>query len=285
MDSIAILLTCHNRKQQTLQCLQSLFMAALPEEYNLDIYLVDDGSTDGTGEKVTLNFPSINIIQGSGNLYWAGGMRLAWETAIKAKDYDAFILLNDDVELKPEFLELFIKTNQYALNTFGISGVYSAATADKENNKITYGGNIITNRGMRMNSKRLTPAEKPQEIDFANANILWVDSSVVEKIGVLSDRYTHGIADYDYALRANKSGFPVLLTAGIGGYCKNDHGKNWKSSSNLKDRITYLKSPTGLDYKDYLYYMRQHFPLSLPYAFSMMWLKTFFPQLWKHFKS
>lgn len=240
---------------------------------------------DGTGESVALYFPSINIIQGNGNLFWAGGMRLAWETAIKTKDYDAFILLNDDVELKPEFIELFINTNLYALDTFRSSGVYSAATADKENNKITYGGNIITKKGIRIKSKRLTPAEEPQEIDVVNANILWVDASVVKKIGILSDRYTHGIADYDYGLRAKKSGFPVLLTNGIGGYCKNDHGKNWKSESNLKNRIKYLKSPTGLAYKEYLYYVRQHFPLSLPYAFSMLWLKTFFPQLWKHFKS
>jgi GT2 family glycosyltransferase len=283
--TIAVLLTCHNRKQKTLRCLKTLFEAKVPSNYSIDIYLVDDGSSDGTDEAVRIAFPMINIIKGNGKLFWAGGMRLAWDTSLKSGNYKAFILLNDDVELDYNYFELFIKTHQFALNEYGKGGVYSAATAERKSKKITYGGNIILSRGLRIVSKRIDPIKIPQKIDVANANILWVDNSVVNKIGILNEKYTHGIADYDYALRANKATFPVLLTMGIGGYCKNEHGNNWMSENNtFAERLNYLKSPTGLAYKEYLYYVWQHFPLSLPYAFSTMWLKTLFPKSWNYFK-
>lgn len=278
--NIAILLTCFNRKDKTLSCLKSLFAAQLPLDYALYTYLVDDGSNDGTARAVASNYPNVQIVKGSGDLFWAGGMRLAWSTALKAKFFDAFILLNDDVLLKPDFIYSFLFTDQYSNSTFGLSGVYSAPTASFDNTTITYGGTIVTKKGLITRTKKVTPKEKPQKIDMSNANILWVDSTVIKKIGILSDKFTHGLADFDFALRANKAGFPVLLTNAIGGYCENDHGVSWKENASFKQRIAFLKSPLGLAYNEYLYYIKKHFPLSLPYTFSMLWLKTLFPKLW-----
>ena len=47
-NKIAVLLTCHNRKDKTLTCLESFHKAKKPEGYTFDIFLVDDGSTDET---------------------------------------------------------------------------------------------------------------------------------------------------------------------------------------------------------------------------------------------
>ena len=46
--TIAVLLTCHNRKVKTISCLKSLYEATLPKGFSLEIFLVDDGSVDGT---------------------------------------------------------------------------------------------------------------------------------------------------------------------------------------------------------------------------------------------
>ena len=51
MNKIAAILTCHNRKEKTLACLHSLFSIIS----TIDVFLVDDGSTDGTSGYKTLS--------------------------------------------------------------------------------------------------------------------------------------------------------------------------------------------------------------------------------------
>ena len=64
---IAALLTCFNRKDKTITCLNSV-LNIIP---TCHVYLVDDASTDGTSEAIKQNFPQVNIIQGNGNLFWS----------------------------------------------------------------------------------------------------------------------------------------------------------------------------------------------------------------------
>ena len=282
---IAVLLTCYNRKNKTVNCLNSFYNANKPEEYKFDIYLVDDGSTDGTGDVVKNVFSDINIINGSGNLFWAGGMRLAWKMALEHKDYNAFLLLNDDVLLHNEFLNHLIETDKYALKKNKKTGIYSGATIDDNTNQTTYGGYRLIKNHFVVRSKLLTPRKVPQQCELTNANILWISKETVDAIGIFDEQYTHGIADFDYSLQAVKKKIPVYLAPNIGGVCIHDHGVNWKpNNSSLKERIVYLKSPKGLAYKEYLYYIRRHFPLFLPYSFVMLWLKTLFPSIWDEFK-
>jgi GT2 family glycosyltransferase len=285
VKQIAVLITCHNRKDKTFACLKSLFEAELPSGYSLDVYLVDDGSTDGTEESVEREFKSVNVIRGNGDLFWAGGMRLAWNTAMEKQSYDAYLLINDDVYLDVHFLNNLIKTDEFSLKTKGGTGIYSGATVDDETKAITYGGSKIKASHIIVKSQRLVPAEYPQPCEITNANILWVSKEVVDKIGVFDVRFTHGIADYDYSLRASKQNIPVFLAPNICGVCADDHGKNWKpANTSLKERVAYLKSPKGLAYNEYLYYIRKHFPLFLPYSFVMLWLKVLFPFFWERFK-
>lgn len=53
MKKIAILLTCHNRRRATIKSLSSLYNAInlIPNDC-VDVYLVNDGSTDGTEEEI-----------------------------------------------------------------------------------------------------------------------------------------------------------------------------------------------------------------------------------------
>jgi GT2 family glycosyltransferase len=79
---IAVLITCHNRRDKTLKCFEALYKQESIEDLRLQVYLVDDGCTDGTAEAIIAEFPETRILKGSGSLYWCGGMRLAWEEAL-----------------------------------------------------------------------------------------------------------------------------------------------------------------------------------------------------------
>jgi GT2 family glycosyltransferase len=287
MNRVAVLLTCYNRKDKTLNCLRAFYNAVeyFKSKDNFEIYLVDDNSSDGTKEAVRNNFPEVNIIIGTGHLFWAGGMRLAWNTAIEDGEFQAYLLLNDDTELLETTIRDLIQTHQYSLENYKKGGVYIGSTVDPITNNFTYGGRKIYQNGLVVKSGLVNPTNQPVECDFANANILWVSREVVNQIGIFNENYTHSLADFDYTFTAKKNNFPVLVAPGIGGYCIDDHGNNWLSSSaTLKERIKFLYSPKGLSYKEYLYYIKRNFPLSYMYVFTVLWLKTLFPFIWDRFK-
>lgn len=283
-NSIAVLLTCHNRKDKTLECLSSFYKATLPQNYTFKIFLVDDGSTDGTAQLVAKHFPNVRVITGSGNLFWAGGMKLAFSEAVVTGEYDAYLLLNDDVVIQPHFFSLILDTHQYCLDNFHKGGMYSVSTIDKISKTISYGGNIL-NAGMdKPDFELVLPTDHPQACHLLNANILYVSQAVVNEIGFFDEKFTHGIADYDYSLRAFKAHFPVYLTPGVGGFCEDDHGGNISKAKSLKQRIVYLKSPLGLGYNEYLFYIKRHFPKYYSLAFVKLWLKTLFPNTYSYLK-
>lgn len=282
--SVATLITCHNRREKTIACLESLQRAEVPPAYRVDVYLTDDGSTDGTGNAVKELFPYVNLVEGDGNMFWAGGMRLAWKTALDRKKYDAFLLINDDVILHRNFIWNLLKAETYSLSETGMKGIYTGATVDGATGEVTYGGSTIIRNHLIVTMQKLALASYPQQCDLANANILWVSGYVVDRIGIFEERYTHGIADYDYSLRALKRNIPLWLAPGVCGICEHNRGKNWKTGVSLKERIRWMKSPKGLAYSEYLFYIKKHFPAYLPYSFIMMWMKILFPFVWDRFK-
>ena len=59
----AVLLTVFNRKEKTLQCLSRLFDQLPVEDLQIDVFLTDDGCTDGTAEAVENLFPSVHLLK------------------------------------------------------------------------------------------------------------------------------------------------------------------------------------------------------------------------------
>lgn len=274
---IAVLLATFNRREKTLQCLKELFDQVIPGDVELEVFLTDDASPDGTANAVNKNYPLVHVLRGSGSLFWAGGMRNSWNEALKG-DFDNYLLLNDDTVLKQAAIaQLLGCSNNYP------DGICIGSTAD-DSGKISYGGRKLFVPHKVQNFSVFSDTESV-ECDMANANIMLVPRIVVNSVGILSGVYTHSIADFDYTIRAKKAGFHNYVVPGVLGYCEDDHGNNWRSSKvSLVERIKYLKSPKGLAYDEYLYFIRQHFPQHLPAAFIKLWVKTLFPVLWDKFK-
>ena len=276
---IAVLLTTHNRRQKTFECLKSLRRQILPKNTFLETYLTDDGSTDDTAKMVNNFFPEVHLYHGNGSLFWAGGMRNTWQHALQS-DAGYFLLLNDDTVLANHAIATLVSSIDASLK----HAICIGNTADPATGKISYGGRKLTSHRL-WNSYAVHSDKEFLHCDFGNANIMFVPCAIVNKVGILSGDYTHSLADYDYALTAKKAGFDVLVAPGYLGSCVDDHGNNWlPQKTSLKQRIKFLKSPKGLAYKEFLHFIRSHFPLSYPSIFFKLWLKTFFPFLWETFK-
>ncbi|MET1054831.1 MAG: glycosyltransferase family 2 protein [Pedobacter sp.] len=278
--TIAVLLATFNRKDKTLTCLESLFEQALPEGTALSVFLTDDNSSDGTREALREQYPQVNVFKGSGQLFWAGGMRNSWTEALKA-DPDYYLLLNDDTLLEKDAIKKLLK--YYDVYGTEPNALAIGSTID-HNNEISYGGRLLYNQNKVQNYTAYSETEYV-ECDLANANIMMVPREIVERVGILSDMYTHSIADFDYTMKAKKAGFKAVVMPGVLGSCIDDHGNNWKSGkASLKERISYLKSPKGLAYKEYMAFIKHHFPTHAPEAFFKLWMKTLFPVIWDKFK-
>ena len=89
-------MTCHNRREQSVSCLERLQSQTV--QADIEVFLVDDGSNDGTTDAIRKRFPSTHLLHGDGSLYWAGGMRMAMEAAIPGR-FDFYLWLNDDTKL------------------------------------------------------------------------------------------------------------------------------------------------------------------------------------------
>jgi GT2 family glycosyltransferase len=280
---IAVLLATYNRKDKTLTCLSNLKKQEIPDDLDLEVFLTDDASTDGTTKAILEQYPKTHVYQGNGSLFWTGGMIQSWTMAL-ASNADYYLLLNDDTFLKKDTIKIILQSciDFYKVHAFHAISV--GTTKDPDSGEITYGGRKLYSKHQPQNY-RVDPQAHSVECDMANSNIMLVPAEIVAKIGILSKEFTHAIADFDYTLRAKKAGFSVIVAPGILGLCANDHGKNWKSSQvKLSERVKYLYSVKGLAYKEYLLYIKKHFPLNLPASFLKLWVKTLFPVVYDLFK-
>jgi GT2 family glycosyltransferase len=138
LKTIAVLIACHNRKDQTLNCLQALFnQIGMGIAFKLEVFLVDDGCTDGTAEAIRQQFPQVTIIKGTGNLYWNRGMHLAWKVATETNFFDYYLWLNDDTFLFENAIKKKLEAAEETQNQAAICG----STFSLESKKISYGGN------------------------------------------------------------------------------------------------------------------------------------------------
>lgn len=278
---IAVLLATFNRREKTLSCLASLYAQDMPPGTEISVFLTDDNSSDGTRAAVAEQYPDVNIFKGSGSLFWAGGMRNSWTEALKTTP-DYYLLLNDDTLLMDHAIARLLA--YYEIEGASPDVLAIGSTLDVANNEISYGGRKLYHQ-KKVQSYPAFSETDYIECDLANANIMLVPRKVVAQIGILSERYTHSIADFDYTLTAKKAGYKAMVMPGVLGNCVDDHGNNWKSSEvSLKERIKYLKSPKGLAYKEYMEFIKIHFPSHVPEAMIKLWMKTLFPVLWDKFK-
>lgn len=287
ISSCAVLMTCHNRKEKTLACLTSLFDTSIKSKKNnclITCFLVDDGSTDGTSEMVNELFPQVNIILGSGKLYWNQGMRLAWQKAMQDKSYDYYLWLNDDVTLYEDAINQLVSSYQSLIDKGHNVGALVGTLQDPKTLLATYGGRNIDNPMFPLRYQEvLTPAEDEIRCDYINGNCTLISAKSVDTIGILSSEFTHSMGDFDYGFRLKSSGFSCWVAPHyFGQCCPNDYRNKYKNTElSISDRITLIKKPTILPPADeWMIYVRKHAGIFWPVYYVKAWLRKSLPIFW-----
>jgi GT2 family glycosyltransferase len=272
---IAVLITCHNRRDKTLLCLGSLFRASLQPGYELKVHLVDDGSEDGTGDAVKSQFPEVNIIQGNGSLFWNRGMHLAWKTAVSKHPYDYYIWLNDDVELLVTAISDLI-----AASKIKPGSIICGTTQSRHQRIATYGGRDN-------NGTLLEPNGIIQSCHHFNGNLVLVPESVYQIVGNIDPIFPHSMGDFDYALRAKRKGVHSFVCPDFTGICEahTSISKWCLPGVPFLSRVKSLYSPLGRTHPYYYFrFELRHYGIftALKHFFSIH-LRLIYPKLhlWK----
>lgn len=243
---IAALLTCHNRRNKTSACLHSLRKqtGVADSTFQLTVFLVDDGCTDGTVNAALEIWPEAHIIPGDGDLYWCGGMRKAWSAAA-ATDPDYYLLLNDDTVLFPQALhELLAICPTPETPVIAVGAIRDPATG-----QWVYGGN-------QSDYPFVYGADEPRPCRTMNANCTLVPRAVYENIGMFYHAYRHAMGDTDYGLAATRQGIPIHESTSFVGECEpNPEVGTWRDRSLPRiARLRMLASIKGLPPKEWLRY-------------------------------
>lgn len=275
MQKIAILLTVFNRKQKTIECLKRLHNQVSIKDIKVDIYVTNDGCTDGTPEAIHEKFPNVKILNGNGNLFWNRGMYTAWKEAAQNK-YDFYLWLNDDTFVFNNMLEALLTASK----NFQDKAIIVGATRSAISKKATYGGRLI-------NGKIPEPNGYIVRVHYFNGNIVLIPKYVYGILGNLDYYFTHSKGDFDYGLRANKAGIESYQVGYFLGECEphNSLEKWCNPNISFKKRWEAMKKPNGMPPNETFHLEHRHFGL-LPALFHYITIhiRCLFPQIWIHKK-
>lgn len=268
---LAILLTVHNRKNKTLKCLENVYHQLPLDFWEVDIFLTNDGCTDGTPEAIRKKYPNVQIIEGDGNLYWNKGMIKSWKAAVASFDYDAYLWLNDDTLLYPKAINSLISSYELSPDS-----IIVGTTVSEIYKNTTYGG--------RINGKLLHPSDRLIACDTFNGNIVLIPRSVYHKIGFLDAKYTHSLGDIDYGMTAAEKGIKSYVAPDYVGICENNPlpPKWMRPDIPINDRLKNLFSPLGYtNPPEYYHFKRKHWShLHAILAMISIALHFVAPNLW-----
>ncbi len=273
---VAVIMTCFNRKDKTASCLKALIdgTSRISDKVKMHIIVTDDGSSDGTLEMIQNRFPQVEVLHGDGNLYWNGGMRLAYGKALETK-YDFYLWVNDDTILFPDFLERLLVTHEEILLSTGKNALIVGSTCDGRGN-VTYGGLYRLNPKRKLKFSLVQPSSIPIPCESNNGNCLLISAEAARQLGNLEASYSHGMGDMDYGLRATKAGIPLWVMPGFVGECSNDH---FVEGSYLDISLPFLVrwkkaiSVKELNPRSWAMFCRRHAGLLWPFHWAWPYVK------------
>ncbi len=205
--SAAILVLNFNGKSHLKSCFESILRETRPQD---SVYLVDNGSSDGSAEYVRENFPRVRLIRFDRNL----GFAEAYNRASTLVNDDLLVFVNNDVEVGKNWLGAL-------LQPFSDESKAPAVTGSKilfyhDRGLVNHGGGRLVPVGGGIDVDFLERDKgrpsKPQFAGRVSGASMSVRSSVFRELGGFDSDFFAYFEDVDFCWRAWLSGYQVIVT-------------------------------------------------------------------------
>ena len=258
---IAVILTCFNRVQKTLFCLSQVFDQARKHALDVTVFLVDDGSTDGTGAAVESDFPAVNVIYGDGSLFWNRGMHKAFGAALEdSREFEYYLWLNDDTFLYENCIAELLAAHTELSARGKEKSIIIPSTRDPKTDAFSYGGYRKNPSINKISMSLVGETAQLEPCDTFCGNCVLIPAQVAAMVGNINYAYQHRWGDTDYGLRALEQGIQTWIAPGYLADCEsNPLADRWRDSSlGFSERIKEVNSLKGLGKNDWFQYTRRH---------------------------
>jgi len=197
-----------NRCQDTIDCVCALQRQTLEDFTTI---IVDNGSRDGSAERLRERFPDIRIICNGRNLGYAGGNNAGIRAALDV-GADYVLLLNNDTVPGEDFLEKLV-SGAVADTGIAAAGPKVLWAVDPPRlwgayGKITYHHNVVRIEGFTCAD--VEAFSEPADVDFVIGCGMLMSRTAIEDIGLLDEEYFAYHEDVDWCYRARKKGYRVV---------------------------------------------------------------------------
>ncbi len=238
---LSIVIVNWNTRDLLSQCLESIF--GTTQKANLEIFVVDNGSIDGSGRMVKERFPAVRLIENRRNV----GFARANNQALKISEGKYLLLLNPDAQVKGKAIEELISFMEEH-SMAGISGAQLLNSNGSRQNSIANFPSLATELLNKSLLRRLFPKKfpgkekdyyEPIEVDSVIGACMMVRRQAVDQVGSLDEDYFLFLEETDWCFRMKKAGWKIYHVP----QAKVDHLQG-KSAEEVKRkaRVEYYRS-------------------------------------------
>jgi len=205
---VAVVLNWNN-PQDTVDCVASLRASDYP---NLDILLVDNGSTDNSVSLFRERFPEIELIETGENLGYAGGNNVGIKRAL-SKGAEYVLLANNDVAVAPDTVSQLVSAAE-CNKSVGAAGALVFWRDEPEKLYAAYGVVNFSEAIVRLKGRNSTVPDRyseTMEVDWVLGCAILLERGAVEDVGELDERFFAYHDEVDWCTRARKKGYKIML--------------------------------------------------------------------------
>jgi GT2 family glycosyltransferase len=243
MPALSIILVNYRRPDDTVECVRSLSGSTFRD---VQIIIVDNGSGDGSTDRLRRECAGTILITSPRNVGFAGGNNLGIRRALD--DGSRFILLlNNDTIIDPGTIEALMATIRAGRRT----GIVGAKIVYYDRPDILWfaGGYLNPNAaraGHHGIGKPDGPAfHSPKPCEYVTGCCLLARREVFEAVGMLPTPYFAYMEDAEFCLRTRRAGYAVLYEPRARVLHKISMTTRWDSPAyiylNLRNKLLFLK--------------------------------------------